>query len=286
MTRGEERMTKVVALGIDVGSTTVKIVGVDTEGNLAWHFLEQADPRVEDQIERFLVRALSIPPGPPSSPNYGRGRGAARSAGEKERVGLPLVATGYGRKLVRQSTRSVTEITCHARGVYRELGHGGTLVDIGGQDSKVIGISPKGDVVDFSMNDKCAAGTGRFLENTARRLGVPLEYMGQVALSASDEVSISSTCTVFAESEIVSLIAHGVAVEPILRGLHRSLTQRVVAMIRTVGLTPPLMLSGGVVQNQAIARMLEEEMGERVIVPRHPQLMGAYGAALIALDLR
>jgi len=253
-------MTNVVcALGIDVGSTTVKIVGVDAEGNLAWHFLEQAEPRVEDQVERFLARAReAIPPVPERD---GGDRGGA----------IPLVATGYGRKLVRwpeghrQATRSVTEITCHAKGVYRELAHGGTLVDIGGQDSKVIGISPKGDVVDFSMNDKCAAGTGRFLENTARRLGVPLERMGQVALSASEQVSISSTCTVFAESEIVSLIAHGVAVEPILRGLHRSLIQRIVAMIRTVGLAPPLMLSGGVVQNQAIAWMLEEETGEKVI---------------------
>ena len=271
MKGGWQMASDVCALGIDVGSTTVKIVGVDTEGNLAWHFLEQADPRVEDQIERFL--ALTPPL---SLPHAGGTKGGA----------IPLVATGYGRKLVRQATRSVTEITCHAKGVYRELAHGGTLVDIGGQDSKVIGISPKGDVVDFSMNDKCAAGTGRFLENTARRLGVPLERMGQVALTASEEVSISSTCTVFAESEIVSLIAHGVAVEPILRGLHRSLIQRVVAMIRTVGLTPPLMLSGGVVQNQAVPRMLEEETGEKVIVPRHPQLMGAYGAALIALGLQ
>jgi predicted CoA-substrate-specific enzyme activase len=262
---------EVYALGIDVGSTTVKIVGVDAEGNLVWHFLEQAEPRVEDQVERFLARA----------------RNETFEVSQTSKVwNIPLVATGYGRKLVRQAAHSVTEITCHAKGIFRELGHGGTLVDIGGQDSKVIGISPQGDVVDFSMNDKCAAGTGRFLENTARRLGVPLERMGQVALSASDEVSISSTCTVFAESEIVSLIAHGVAVEPILRGLHRSLIHRVVAMIRTVGLTPPLMLSGGVVQNQAIPQMLEEETGEKVLVPRHPQLMGAYGAALIALDLR
>jgi predicted CoA-substrate-specific enzyme activase len=268
--RGDKAIS-VCALGIDVGSTTVKIVGVDAEGNLAWHFLEPAEPRAEDQIERFLAFT------PPLSPPL---------AGGMKRGAVPLVATGYGRKLVRQATRSVTEITCHAKGVFQELGHGGTLVDIGGQDSKVIGISPRGDVVDFSMNDKCAAGTGRFLENTARRLGVPLERMGEVALSASDEVSISSTCTVFAESEIVSLIAHGVAVEPILRGLHRSLIHRVVAMIRTVGLTPPLMLSGGVVQNQAIPRMLEEETGEKVVVPRHPQLMGAYGAALIALGLR
>jgi predicted CoA-substrate-specific enzyme activase len=262
----KERMAQVCALGIDVGSTTVKIVGVDAEGNLAWHLLEQADPRVEDQVERFLARASTLPLSAP--PLAG---------------GTPLVATGYGRKLVRQAARSVTEITCHAKGIYRELSHGGTLVDIGGQDSKVISINPKGDVVDFSMNDKCAAGTGRFLENTARRLGVPLERMGQVALSALEEVSISSTCTVFAESEVISLIAHGIAVEPILRGLHRSLLKRVVAMIRTVGLVPPLMLSGGVVQNQAIARMLEEETSETVIVPQYPQLMGAYGAALIAL---
>ncbi len=274
--RGDEAIS-VCALGIDVGSTTVKIVGVDAEGNLAWHFLEPADPRAEDQIERFLKFARQETCEISGQPKVGT---------TSQVWNVPLVATGYGRKLAKQAARSVTEITCHAKGVYRELTHGGTLVDIGGQDSKVIGISPKGDVADFSMNDKCAAGTGRFLENTARRLGVPLERMGEVALSAPDEVSISSTCTVFAESEIVSLIAHGVAVEPILRGLHRSLIQRVVAMIRTVGLTPPLMLSGGVVQNQAIPRMLEEETGEKVIVPRHPQLMGAYGAALIALDLR
>ena len=260
----------VCALGIDIGSTTVKMVGVDAGGALIWHHLEKAEPRVEDQIERFLACV----------------RQETFEVSETSQVwNVPLVATGYGRKLVHQAARSVTEITCHATGVFRELGHGGTLVDIGGQDSKVIGIGPKGDVIDFSMNDKCAAGTGRFLENTASRLGVPLERMGQVALSAAEEVAISSTCTVFAESEVISLIAHGVAVESILRGLHRSLIKRVVAMIRTVGLTPPLMLSGGVVQNQVIPRLLEEETGEHVIVPRHPQLMGAYGAALIALGL-
>ena len=254
---------EVRAFGIDVGSTTVKMVGVDTQGNLAWHCLERAEPRVEDQLERFLARAHET----------------------SEVYPVPLVATGYGRKLVRQAARAVTEITCHARGIYRELGRGGTLVDIGGQDSKVIGIGPQGDVTDFAMNDKCAAGTGRFLENTASRLSVPLERMGQVALSAASEVAISNTCTVFAESEVISLIAHGVAVESILRGLHRSLVKRIVAMIRAVGLAPPLMLSGGVAQNQAIPHMLEEETGEKVILPRSPQLVGAYGAALIALDL-
>jgi predicted CoA-substrate-specific enzyme activase len=162
--------------------------------------------------------------------------------------------------------------------------HGGTLVDIGGQDSKVIGISPRGEVVDFAMNDKCAAGTGRFLENTANRLGVPMETLGEVTLSAKEEVTISSTCTVFAEAEVVSMLAHGVALEPILRGLHRSLIKRIVAMVRTVGLVSPLMLSGGVVQNSAIPEMLAEETGEEIIMPSCPQLMGAYGAALIALE--
>ncbi len=256
-------MDDIQALGIDVGSTTTKIVGVDASGRIVWHLLEQSEPRVEEQAGRLLARA----------------RDAARASH------VPLVATGYGRHLVVQATRKVTEITCHARGIYRELGHGGTLVDIGGQDSKVIRIGPQGDVIDFAMNDKCAAGTGRFLENTAGRLGVPLEEMGRVALSAAGEVSISSTCTVFAESEIISLLAHGTAVDPILRGLHRSLIQRVVAMVRTVGVTPPLMLSGGVVRNPAVARMLEEELGEPVILPEYPQLMGAFGAALIALGI-
>ncbi len=253
------------ALGIDVGSTTAKIVGVDARGDLVWHLLEPADPRVADQVERFLARAN-------------------RECGPLD--GTPLVATGYGRGLVRQATRKVTEITCHARGIHRELGRGGTLVDIGGQDSKVVAISEGGDVIDFAMNDKCAAGTGRFLENTARRLNVALDQIGTIAMSAPEEVPISSTCTVFAESEVVSLLAHGVAVETILRGLHRSLIKRLMAMIRTVGLTPPLMLSGGVAHNQAICRMLGEESGAEVVLPQWPQLAGAHGAALIGLLMK
>ncbi|UCF61177.1 MAG: hypothetical protein JSV37_00435 [Anaerolineaceae bacterium] len=266
-------MVEVCALGIDVGSTTAKIVGVDADGRIVWHNLEQADPQVGVQVERFLELAHEVAPK------------VTDPAGGGDGNGVPLIATGYGRKLVHQASRTVTEITCHARGIYRELGHGGTLVDIGGQDSKVIGISSKGEVIDFSMNDKCAAGTGRFLENTASRLGVELNQLGDVTLSTEEEVSISSTCTVFAESEVISLIAHGVSTEPILRGLHRSLVKRVVAMIRSVGLRPPLMLSGGVVLNPAIPRLLQEETGEEVIIPHHPQLIGALGAALIGLEL-
>lgn len=250
-------MASIQALGIDVGSTTVKIVGVDAGGNPVWHILEQSEPYAEVQVERLLAQFSSI---------------------------LPVVATGYGRNLVRQATRIVTEITCHARGIYAEFRHSGTLLDIGGQDSKVIQIGPTGEVLDFAMNDKCAAGTGRFLENTARRLNVPLEQMGPKVLAAEEDVAISSTCTVFAESEIISLIARGVPLPSILRGLHRALIKRLVAMIQTIGLVPPLMLSGGVVQNPAICQMLQEELDAEVILPGTPQLMGALGAALIALE--
>ncbi len=257
-------MGVIQALGIDVGSTTVKIVGIDSEGVLIWHVLESAEPRVEDQVVRLMAQA-------------------DRESGVPD--GIPLVATGYGRKLVQQAARQVTEISCHARGVFTELSNGGTLVDIGGQDSKVIRLSPSGKVMDFTMNDKCAAGTGRFLENTAYRLRVPVDRLGAEALSTDEEVTISSTCTVFAESEVISLIAHGVPLEAILRGLHRSLVRRVVAMVQSVGLRAPLMLSGGVAHNPAIQYMLAEETGEEVILPNHPQLAGAYGAALIALEM-
>jgi predicted CoA-substrate-specific enzyme activase len=135
------------------------------------------------------------------------------------------------------------------------------------------------------MNDKCAAGTGRFLEYTSSRLRVAVEQIGELALSRTEEAIISSTCTVFAESEVVSLIAQGVAVPAILRGLHRSLARRIVSMIRMVGLDPPFMLSGGVVLNQAMRRMLEEETGETAVLPSCPQLVGAKGAALFALDI-
>jgi (R)-2-hydroxyacyl-CoA dehydratese activating ATPase len=254
------------AIGVDAGSTTCKVVAVSSDGALAAWSLERSLPRIEDQTAA-LVDALL------------RDHQAAAPR-------IDVVATGYGRRLVRRAQRHVTEITCHARGVFEATGHGGTLLDVGGQDSKVIQIGPDGRVTDFAMNDKCAAGTGRFLESTSRRLGVEIERLGEVTLAAGDEATLSSTCTVFAESEIVSLLAHGVAVEPILKGLHRALVQRLVAMIHQVGLTPPLMLSGGVARNAAVARLLEEETGEAVVIPPHPQLLGAYGAALVGLESR
>ena len=251
------------ALGIDAGSTTTKIVGVGEDGSLDWHLLESTEPHMEAQAERLLERA-----------------GAA--AGGLE--GMPIVATGYGRDLVRGAGRKVTEITCHGRGVFAAMGRGGTLIDIGGQDSKIIIIGDDGRVTNFAMNDKCAAGTGRFLEVVAARLSLSHEDFSASALSCSDEVAISNTCTVFAESEIVSLIARGSALEQIVRGLHRSLVKRIAALARGAGITPPVMLSGGVARSEAIRVILAEQLRREVLLPDHPQLMGAYGAALIALE--
>jgi predicted CoA-substrate-specific enzyme activase len=178
----------------------------------------------------------------------------------------------------------VTEISCHARGVYRRLGSGGTLIDIGGQDSKVIVIGPAGHVIHFAMNDKCAAGTGRFLEVSAARLQIPIDELATVALAADAEVAISSTCTVFAESEVISLLARGTPVDQIVRGLIRSLVSRVVALARSVQPVAPLMLSGGVARSLAVRAFLAESLGQELILPDEPQLMGAYGAALYALE--
>ncbi len=254
--------TPVVAIGIDAGSTTCKAVAVDADlGIVAWS-LDDMSPRVEDQTRETLAafRAACV------------------------MTDVPVFATGYGRKLVPDADRAITEITCHARGVFADTGTAGTLVDIGGQDSKVIRIGPTGSPVDFAMNDKCAAGTGRFLEHTAGRLGVPLDELGPTALQASEAVPITSTCTVFAESEIISLVAHGEPVDRILLGLHAGLVSRVLAMVRTVGLVAPLMLSGGVARNTAIVALLEEQSGLPVHLPSRPQLMGAYGAAILAAE--
>ncbi len=252
----------VVAIGIDAGSTTCKLVGIDETGRTASWSLEQMTPKVEEQVDRMLAEMR------------------ARTSAE----GVPIVATGYGRRLVKAG-RAITEITCHARGVHADLGVPGTLVDIGGQDSKVIVIGPGGMPVDFAMNDKCAAGTGRFLEHTAARLDVPLDDLGPTALGAKHEEEISSTCTVFAESEIISLLAHGADLDAILLGLHRGLVGRILAMVRSLGFVPPLMLSGGVARNAAVVELLSQAVGSQVLLPSQPQLMGAYGAALVAAGL-
>ena len=254
-------MPAVAALGVDLGSTTTKLVAVDAAGALLLERVEPTAPTMAQQAAALVLQArmeLSAPD-------------------------APLVATGYGRHLVQGAARQVTEITCHARGVFHATGQRGTLIDIGGQDTKVISIGPGGKVLSFAMNDKCAAGTGRFLEVAAQRLQLSLDAFGPVALEGEIEEPLSSTCVVFAESEMISLLARGVALAPIVRGLHRSLVRRVAALARGAGVRDPVLLSGGVARNPAVRALLEQELGLEVTVPPHPQVAGAWGAALLGL---
>lgn len=255
--------TNIKAIGLDVGSTTTKAVAINENLEMVWFVTEPTNPLIEAQAQQLLEKVVSTYPG-------------AQDA--------PIGATGYGRKLVSRASHLATEIKCHARGIFKAMGHGGTLIDIGGQDSKVITVGPEGAVLGFVMNDKCAAGTGRFLENTASRLRIPIEKIGELALGASGEVPISSTCVVFAESEIVSMLAHGTPVDHILAGVHSSLVQRVAALARTASPRPPMMLSGGVARNPAIPKLLSRVFATPITLPEHPQLMGALGAALVAAE--
>jgi predicted CoA-substrate-specific enzyme activase len=195
------------------------------------------------------------------------------------------VSTGYGRENVRNRTKAVTEITCHARGAHTLHPEARSVIDIGGQDSKAIALEPDGRVRRFEMNDKCAAGTGRFLEVMARTLEVDLKDFGPIALTARKPAAISSTCTVFAESEVISLLAQDMEVPEILAGLCLAIAQRVNSLASRVGMHPQVMMTGGVAKNAGVVKAIEEKVGYPVMVPDEPQTIGALGAALFARDL-
>jgi len=195
-----------------------------------------------------------------------------------------IVSTGYGRAIVPFANDKVTEITCHGKGAYFLSSEIRTIIDIGGQDSKVIKLDSGGKIIDFVMNDKCAAGTGRFLEVMARALEVELVDMGAISLQSTKPVSVSSMCTVFAESEVVSLIAGGNTKEDILNGIHQAIANRIAGMAERVGINPAVCMSGGVAKNIGVINALENKLNTKMIRPVEPQLVGALGAALIAWD--
>ncbi|MBU0704126.1 MAG: 2-hydroxyglutaryl-CoA dehydratase [Chloroflexi bacterium] len=201
----------------------------------------------------------------------------------REQIGR-LIGTGYGRVQVAGASRTVTEITCHARGAHYLCPGVCTVIDIGGQDSKGIAVGPAGRVLDFVMNDKCAAGTGRFLEVMARALEVDLVDFGRLALSAPSRANISSTCTVFAESEVVTHLGQGTDRPNIIAGIHESIATRVATMVGRIPVQDEVVLTGGVARNAGVARMLEEKLGHAIVVPEYAQLAGAIGAALIAQE--
>lgn len=193
-----------------------------------------------------------------------------------------IVATGYGRKSVSFAGRAVTEILCHAAGARFLDPEIRSVVDIGGQDSKAIVLEADGRVKTFAMNDKCAAGTGRFLEVMARALEVDLERFGALSLQAESPARISSLCTVFAESEVISLIARGEQRENIVAGIHESIGSRVSAMARRLGMIPPVMMTGGVARNAGVVQALGKALDLTLRVSPQAQLTGAIGAAVLA----
>jgi len=195
-----------------------------------------------------------------------------------------VVATGYGRDAVDFADKTITEITCHARGVYHQDPSVHTIIDIGGQDSKLLHLEEDGRVHDFVMNDRCAAGTGRFLEVVADRLDVKLEKLGDAARNADNPSAISSMCVVFAETEIIGLLSSGEKVENIIAGVQRAMTQRIASMAGR-STKAPIMFTGGVALIHGMMQALEQALGHPVRVAKDPQFTGALGAALLACEL-
>jgi predicted CoA-substrate-specific enzyme activase len=197
-----------------------------------------------------------------------------------------MVATGYGRSLfeIAFEAPTVTEIKAHARGAWAIFPHARTVLDIGGQDSKAIALRENGRVKKFEMNDRCAAGTGKFLEIMARTLGFDIQTFGREALAAEQDLAISSMCTVFAESEVTSLIARGQNRREIARGLHSSVIRRAAGMINRVSSRGDIVFTGGVAKNPCMAVLLQKAMGRTILVPDDPQAVGALGAALLAAE--
>jgi predicted CoA-substrate-specific enzyme activase len=255
-----------ITAGIDIGSISTK-AAVLSEGKLlgtrvifTGYNAEVAGRNVFEDLLRELV--------------------LERSAIRK------VISTGYGRNSVRFVDKAVTEITCHGAGAHYLDPRVRSIIDIGGQDSKAIVIDEKGKVKNFAMNDKCAAGTGRFLEVMARALEVDLEGFGSLSLDARNPSKISSLCTVFAESEVISLISRGEGRENIVAGIHEAIAARVAAMANRVGMVPPLVMTGGVAKNAGVVKALEKKLGMPIRVSEHAQVNGAIGAAVLAAGLK
>lgn len=250
--------------GIDVGSLSTEAVILTERKELLGYSIVETGANSTQAAEKAMEAALG---------KTGIGRHEIRGA----------VATGYGRISVPFAGKKVTEISCHGLGAHHLFPKTGTVIDIGGQDSKVVRIGEGGKVLDFTMNDKCAAGTGRFLEVMADKLQIPLEQMGALSLGTAQEVKISSVCTVFAESEVVSLVAQNHPKEEIVRGLHRAIVNRVWNMVKAVGIHGEVTMSGGVAKNRGVVTFLEERLGSPIHIHEEPQIVGALGAALFAL---
>lgn len=253
------------AAGVDVGSTQSKAVIVDEARNIVGRSLIDTGANVVRAAERAFREALL-------------------DADLREEEVEFVVGTGYGRYKVTFGNTQITEISCHARGAVHMFPGTRTVLDMGGQDTKAIRVSPSGEILDFCMNDKCAAGTGRFLGAAAAALELPLGELGPLALRGERPVKISTTCTVFAESEVLSWLGKGRKIEDILLGVHQSIAARSVGLLRRVGIEEEVTFTGGVARNVAMVEALRQRLGVKLNVSEESHFMGALGAALFALD--
>ncbi|MBW2524079.1 MAG: 2-hydroxyglutaryl-CoA dehydratase [Deltaproteobacteria bacterium] len=256
-----------VTAGVDIGSTTSKAAVV-----------------VDGEAVAQVVSASSTNPSRTAAEVYEQ---ALSEAGLSSREVAFVVGTGYGRTQVPFADKNVSEITCHARGAHHVLAAARTVIDVGGQDTKVIRLDSSGNLLDFVMNSKCAAGTGRFLEAMARSMDITLVEMEEHYFGPGDPCRISNMCSVFAESEVINLINDGVELPRIVKGLLRSLANRVNSLATRIGVEQELVMTGGVAKSRAVRDAIESKLGSsiRALDDQDPQLVGALGAALIAADL-
>ena len=251
-------------LGVDIGSTTAKAVILKDGKDIVSSSIVVATVGT-DGVSRAMENAL-------------------REGGVRREEIRFTVATGYGRKTFAGADLQLSELTCHAVGVHREFGDVRTVIDIGGQDAKVLSLNEEGRMANFVMNDKCAAGTGRFLDVMANILHLDISQLEVEAARAVHPANISSTCTVFAESEVISQLASGVRIPDLVAGICQSVAARVASLVKRVGVREQVCMSGGVARNAGVRNAMEKELGVRIVYSEHAQLMGALGAALYAYD--
>jgi predicted CoA-substrate-specific enzyme activase len=257
--------TTIYFAGIDLGSTMTKVVIIDGDEKLYASVINHTGAEHRRLANKVMEEALG-------------------QAGLSFDDISYVVATGYGRMTVPFADRQITELTCHARGVSGSFPNVRLAIDIGGQDAKGLKISG-GKLVDFAMSDKCAAGTGRFLEVIADTLGLKMEDLGDISLKSGNKVSISSTCTVFAQREVISCISEGVPLEDIVAGIHDAIASRVARMVERLKVEPDVLFTGGVAKNIGVVKALERNLGCKVFVPGEPLLTGAIGAAILGREI-
>jgi len=250
--------------GIDVGSTMTKVV-ILNEGIIA-SIIGPTGPEHRRLANQVMEKAL-------------------KKAAVSFQAMTYIVSTGYGRINVPFADRQFTEITCHAKGVASLFPEAKTVIDIGGQDVKGIKIDGNGKIIDFAMNDKCAAGTGRFIEVIADTLGVPLDKVGGLSLQSKNPAKISNICTIWAQQEVAASLAEGVPIFDLLAGVHQSLADRIIRMVNRLKVEEAIIVTGGGGKNRGLLKALSEQLGYQILVPEEPLITGALGAALLGKEM-